>query len=83
VMVSVMASWKEGGGRVTLASDDVLITGLVPTSQIPSSSDEDLSNCSSMAYWISDFPLGDATPVIQKPKDTEFQNVSSEKKTED
>jgi hypothetical protein len=36
-----------------------------------------------MAYWISDLPLGNATPVIKKQTNTEFQNVSSEKKLKD
>ncbi len=38
-MVSLMSSLYEGGGRVTLASDDVSFTGLLPTSPIPSSPD--------------------------------------------
>jgi hypothetical protein len=60
-------------------SNNVSITGLMPTSQIPSSSDEDLSNCSSKACWISDFFLV-MQRLLLKETNTESKNFLSEGK---
>ncbi len=50
----LMGNSYEGCDRVTLASDDVSMIGSFPTSQIDSSPDEDLSDCSALDCMRSD-----------------------------